>query len=93
MFRHAKINCGGSNHPALTLGLVALVSCLLMKKEMNGSNASSSGFLNQWATEEFLTRHGLVFLQLSTFRKMTFENRGSCCHENNLEAGLMQKMT
>jgi len=47
----------------------------------------NSGFLNLWAMEEFLTGHGLVLLKLSTFYKVTLEDRGSCCHEQNLEAG------
>jgi len=31
-----------------------------------------SGFLNLWATEEFLTGYGLVLLKLSTFCKINF---------------------
>jgi len=34
-----------------------------------------AGFLNLWATEEFLTGHSFVLLKLSTFCKVNFENR------------------
>ena len=32
-----------------------------------------------------LTGHGFVLLKLSTFCKMTLENRGVCCHENEIQ--------
>jgi len=36
----------------------------------------NAGFLNLWATEEFLTGHGLVLLKLSAFYKLNLQISG-----------------
>jgi len=54
----------------------------------NKESACRTGFLNLWATEKFLTGHGLLLLKLSTFSEINLENNALVAMKTNSRSRL-----